>query len=224
MCSTTLGDYRLAMNRAWHALIAGLAAVALIGQVLLTIDRGSSFANFLSYFTIESNILVLVTCLLIVQRPDRGGVAFGILRLGSLTAITVTGIVYATILAGNGDFSGAEWWYDKIFHYVVPLMTVIGFVALRPRTRLDRSAMWFLAFPLAWIAYTLIRAEVSEPVFALTPTTTARVPYGFLDVADHGAGVVALICLVLTAVFIAIGAGYIRFSQRAPAPMRVTLG
>ena len=212
------------MNRAWHALIAGLAAVALVGQAVLTLDRDRSFVNFLSYFTIESNILVLVTCLLIVQRPDRGGVAFGILRLGSLTAITVTGLVYATILAGNGDFSGAEWWYDKIFHYIVPVMTVIGFVALRPRPRLDRSAMWFLAFPLVWIAYTLIRAEVAEPVFALTPTTTAHVPYGFLDVADHGVGAVTVICLVLTAVFIAIGAGYIRLSRRSPAPVRVTLG
>lgn len=211
------------MSRAWHALIAGLVAVALIGQAVLTIDRGNSFANFLSYFTIESNILVLITCVLLAQRPDRGGTAFGILRLGSLVAITVTGIVYATLLAGNGDFSGAEWWYDKIFHYIVPVMTVIGFLALRPRTRLDRSAMWFLVFPLVWIAYTLIRAEVSEPVYALTPTTTAHVPYGFLDVAEHGAGVVTVICLVLTAVFVALGAAYIEFSRRTSDGMRVTL-
>ncbi|MET0929837.1 MAG: Pr6Pr family membrane protein [Aeromicrobium sp.] len=202
------------MTRLWHGLIAVLASVALVGQAALTIDRDRSFANFLSYFTIESNILVLVTCVLLVQRPDRGGTAFGILRLGSLTSITVTGIVYATILAGNGDFQGIEWWYDKIFHYVVPAMSVIGFLVFRPRARLDRSALWFLVFPLVWIAYTLVRAEVVEPVFMLTPTQSAHVPYGFLDVADHGVATVTVICLVMTAAFVAIGAGYVWCSRR----------
>ena len=136
------------------------------------------------------------------------------LRLASLTAITVTGLVYATVLAGNGSFEGAEWWYDKIFHYVVPVMSVVGFVALRPRTLLDRTAMWALAFPVAWLAYTLVRAEVAEPVFVLTPTTTAPVPYGFLDVADLGAVTVTVICLVLTGVAVAISAGYIWWGRR----------
>ena len=202
------------MTRTWHALVAALTAVALVGQTVITIDEGRSVANFVSYFTIESNILVLVTSLLLVQRPDRGGTAFGVLRLASLTAITVTGLVYATVLAGNGSFEGAEWWYDKIFHYVVPVMTVVGFVALRPRTRLDRTAMWALAFPVAWLAYTLVRAEVAEPVFVLTPTATAPVPYGFLDVADLGVVTVTVICLALTGVAVAISAGYIWWSRR----------
>ncbi|KAA1380557.1 Pr6Pr family membrane protein [Aeromicrobium fastidiosum] len=208
------------MTRTWHALVAALTAVALVGQTVITIDEGRSLANFLSYFTIESNILVLVTSLLLVQRPDRGGTAFGVLRLASLTAITVTGLVYATVLAGNGSFEGAEWWYDKIFHYVVPAMSVIGFVALTPRTRLDRTAMWALAFPVAWLAYTLVRAEVAEPVFVLTPTTTAPVPYGFLDVADLGGVTVTVICLALTAVAVAISTGYVWLSRGVGARRR----
>ena len=201
------------MIRLWHGLIAALATFALVGQAAITIDRGDSFVNFLSYFTIESNILVLVASVLLVLRPDRDGTAFGILRLGSLTAITVTGVVYATLLAGNADFEGAEWWFDKIFHYVVPVMTVVGFVAFRPRTRLGWTSLWSLAFPVAWLAYTLVRAEVAEPVFALTPTTTAAVPYGFLDVAELGAPTVSVICLVLTAGFVAIATIYIRIGR-----------
>ncbi len=213
MCSVTHGDYRQGVNRLWHGLIAVLASVALVGQTILTIDRDRSFANFVSYFTIESNLLVTITCVLLVLRPDRGGTAFGILRLASLTAITVTGLVYATILAGNGSFEGAEWWFDKIFHYVVPVMSVIGFVAFRPRTRLGWTALWSLAFPVAWLAYTLVRAEVAEPVFDLTPTTTAAVPYGFLDVAELGALTVSVICLGLTVGFVAIASIYVRISR-----------
>jgi len=220
MCSTTPGDYRQTVTRLWHGLIAVLAAVALIGQAALTIDRDRSFTNFVSYFTIESNLLVLVTCVLLVLRPGRGGTAFGVLRLGSLTAITVTGLVYATILAGNGDFEGAEWWYDKLFHYVVPVMSVIGFVAFRPRTRLERTALWSLAFPIVWLAYTLVRAEVAEPEFMLTPTQPAHVPYGFLDVADHGVGAVTIACLVVTVIFVALELAYLRLS-RGPRAERV---
>lgn len=204
-------------TRLWHGAIAALAAFALLGQTALMIDRGTSAVNLFSYFTIESNILVLITCLLIVQRPDRGGTAFGILRLGSLTSITVTGIVYATVLAGNGSFTGIEWWYDKIFHYVVPVLSVIGFWAFRPRTRLDRSAMWFIAFPLLWLVYTLVRAEVVDPVFVLTKDTTGPVPYGFLDAGEHGAVAVVIGCVVLTAVFVLIGEAYRRLSLRQSA-------
>jgi hypothetical protein len=217
MCSVTLGDYRQAVTRTWYALVAVLGAVALGGQAALTLDRGSSVVNFISYFTIQSNVLVVVTSVLLARRPDRGGTAFGVLRLGSLTAITVTGVVYATVLAGNGDFEGAEWWYDKIFHYVVPLMSVVGFVALRPRTRLERTALWSLAFPVAWLAYTLVRAEVARPVFVLTPTTTAPVPYGFLDVDDLGVPTVTAICVVMTAGFVVISLFYARFSRREPS-------
>ena len=201
-------------TRLWHGTIAALTAFALIGQIILTIDQDRSFANFLSYFTIESNILVLITCLLIVQRPDRGGTAFGILRLGSLTAITVTGLVYATVLAGNGSFTGIEWWYDKIFHYAVPILTVIGFLMFRPRIRFDRSAMWFIVFPLVWLVYTLVRAEVVNPVYVLDKLTTGPVPYGFLDAGEHGAVAVVIGCAVLTAVFVLIAEAYVRFSRR----------
>lgn len=209
-------DYRRRVTRTWHGLVVLLGAVALAGQTTITLDRGSSMVNFLSYFTIESNILVLLTSALLVQRPDRDGTAFGILRLGSLTAITVTGLVYATVLAGNADFDGAEWWYDKIFHYVVPVMTVIGFLALRPRTRLERTALWSLAFPVAWLVYTLLRAEIADPVFVLTPTTTAPVPYGFLDVDELGALTVSSICVILTAGFVVISWIYTRIGRSQP--------
>lgn len=203
------------MTRLWHAATAALGLVALVGQTILTASEGRSLVNLFSYFTIESNILVVVTGTLLAIRPDRGGRVFGMLRLASLTGITVTGVVYATVLAGNVDMTGVEWWLDKIFHYVVPILTVVGFLVLRPRTRLDWSALGGLAFPVLWLVYTLVRAQVAEPTFLLTPTQTAPVPYGFLDAAESSAGAVAVVCVVLTAVFVALGSAAIAYSRRA---------
>ena len=90
------------MIRLWHGVIAALAAFALVGQAVQILHNGGNLANFFSYFTIESNILVLVAAVLIAFRPDRGGTAFGILRLAGLVGITITGIIFGTILAGIG--------------------------------------------------------------------------------------------------------------------------
>ncbi|KQV74648.1 hypothetical protein ASC61_06315 [Aeromicrobium sp. Root344] len=202
------------MTRLWHGAIAALAAFALVGQTVLTLDRDRSLVNLFSYFTVESNILVMVAAALIAVRPDRGGSAFGILRLGSLVAITITGIVYATVLAGNGAFTGVEWWYDKIFHYAVPALSVLGFLLFRPRTRLDRGALWFLVWPLAWLAYTLIRAGVSDPSYAVTSERRAPVPYDFLDVDRHGGGAVAVACAVVLILALGLAWGYLTLSRR----------
>lgn len=170
--------------------------------------------NLFSYFTIQSNIIMLVVSVLLVLNPERGGNAFAILRLAGLVGITVTGVVYAILLAGNANFEGLEWWYDKIFHYVVPAMAVLGFLLFKPRTRLDNSALWFIAWPLVWLAYTLVRAEVVEPVFVLTATKNGPVPYDFLDIADHGAVFVTIACVVVLVLALAIARLYIWLSQR----------
>ncbi len=202
------------MIRLWHALIAAFAAFALVGQTILSANDDRDMVNLFSYFTIQSNILMLVTSVLIALRPDRGGRAFAIVRLAGLVGITVTGVVYAILLAGNANFDGIEWWYDKIFHYVVPVMSVLGFVLFKPRTRLDKHALWFVVWPLAWLTYTLIRAEVAEPVFTLTATKTGPVPYDFLDVAEHGGVFVAIACLVVLAIALGLASAYVKLSQR----------
>jgi hypothetical protein len=196
---------------------AAVALVALVGQTVLTVDEGRSLVNLFSYFTIQSNVLTALTCTLLALRPDRGGRVFGMLRLASLVGITVTGVVYATVLAGSFELSGAEWWYDKAFHYAVPVLTLVGFLALRPRTVLDWSALGGLAFPVVWVTYTLVRAQVVQPEFMLGPGVTAAVPYGFLDAADLGAPSVAVNCLVLTVVFVVLSVAAVAFSRRAEA-------
>ena len=134
------------MTRMWHAAIALLAAVALVGQTVLVIDKDRSLVNLFSYFTIQSNILVLIAAALIALKPDRGGKAFGILRMAGLVGITITGIVYSTILAGNGELRGRR----VVERQGLPLRRAghggHGFVVVKPRTRLDKSSLWFLVW------------------------------------------------------------------------------
>lgn len=205
---------KIAATRLWHGAIAALVAFALISTTVTTIRDDTSMVNLWSYFTVQSNLLVMVAAALIAWRPDIGGAAFGILRLGGLVGITITGIVFATVLAGEAELDGLAWWNDKIFHYVVPVMAVIGFVVFRPRTRLDRSSLWFVAWPVVWLAYTLVRAGVSDPKFPLGDGTTIPVPYDFLNYDAHGALAVTIASLVVTAMALLIAWAYLTLSRR----------
>lgn len=202
------------MSRLWHGAIALIATVALVTQFILVIDRDGSLVNFFSYFTVQSNILMAIASVLIVLKPDRSSTAFGILRLAGLVGITITGIIFSTILAGAVKLDGIDWWTDKAFHYVVPAMAVTGYLFVKPRTRLDKSAHWFLAWALAWLAYTLIRAEVSSPQYLVEEGNFSKVPYDFLDVEAHGAGSVAVVSVGVLVIGLALSAFYIWLSQR----------
>ncbi len=202
------------MIRLWHASLALIGAVALIAQFVVVIDNGGSVTNFFSYFTIQSNILVMIAAALIAINPDRGGTAFGILRMAGLVGITITGVIFSTVLAGLAEFEGIAWWTDKAFHYVVPAMAVVGFIFIKPRTRLDKSSLWFVTWALAWLTYTLVRAEVASPQFPVTNTRFADVPYDFIDVDQHGGVAVAIACAAVLVLALAIGSFYIWLSQR----------
>jgi hypothetical protein len=76
------------------------------------------------------------------------------------------------------------------FHYVVPLLAVLGWLLFGPRPRVDRaSAVWSLLWPVLWFGYTLAHGAISN-----------WYPYPFASVADHGYGRVLLNAVAVTAV------------------------
>lgn len=209
------------MIRLWHAALAALAAFSLISATVLVINNDGSLLNMYSYFTIQSNILMMIGALLVAIRPDSAGTVFGIVRLAGLVAITITGVVFSTFLAGAIELEGLEWWNDKIFHYVVPAMAVIGYLAFRPRTRFARSAFLFMLWPIVWLGYTLVRAGVSDPHFRGEHGTTMDVPYDFLSVDLHSPAYVSVFCVIVLALAAALASAYAKLSQRGESSLNV---
>lgn len=139
------------LGRAWHAAIAAFVLVAIVLQLIVAarvggsppevntgLLRGSTLAGrvirVLSFFTIQSNILCGVVAAQLAVRPDRDGPAWRPLRLAALCGIAVTGIVYSAVLADIHEPHGAvETTVNTIVHYVVPIMMVLGWVAIEVR-------------------------------------------------------------------------------------------
>lgn len=200
--------------RIWHGAVALLAAAALALQLWISVRApgtpsstaigtvgGATLAGrllrTLSFFTIQSNVLAAVTSAQLARNPARDGPVWRVVRLNALVGIAVTGIVYATVLARIHEPKGWEQVSSNVlFHYVVPIMMVSGWLLFGPRPRITRGVvLWSLAFPILWLGYTLLRARI-----------TPWYPYPFVDAHTHGYARVLVNCLLVTVVLGAVSA------------------
>ena len=204
-----------------HGLTALVAAFALVAQLVLTASGsatlvevdppglGERLFHLVSYFTILSNVLVLVTCAAAARDPRVDGPLWRVLRLDAVVAITITGVVHWFLLRPLLDLEGWSYAVDKLLHVVVPLLTVLGWVLFGPRRRVTRRVVLLaLIYPFAWLFYTLVVGAV-----------TGWYPYPFLDVGENGAVAVTVAALGI-AVFLFLLSALVWWLDRVlgPAP------
>jgi hypothetical protein len=186
------------LARGWAAATVAVSLVGVLIQLVIVVAGVSTVStqtfplpvrlwHFVSYFTIQSNLLVIVTVLPLVREPRHDGRVWRVLRLAALVMITVTGLVHWFLLRPLSTLTGWEAVGDVAVHVVAPVLTVLGWLAFGPRPRTDgptvlRSLIW----PIAWLGYTLV-----------VGAATGWYPYPFLDVGARGAVAVAATCAVI---------------------------
>lgn len=176
-----------------------LLAVALqYVLILATPGNGGALAvtvRFLSFFTILSNLGVVMVCL--AAALQRGRFWRSARTRGAIALyIGVTGLVYVTVLVGLWQPQGLQWWVDNALHRVVPVLYLAWWALCLAHGRLDwRDACGWLAFPLGYVAWVFARGRVVH-----------EYPYPFLDLALHGIAGVTRNALGVTLLFMLIGA------------------
>ncbi|MGI8702265.1 MAG: Pr6Pr family membrane protein [Nocardioidaceae bacterium] len=204
------------LGQAWNGTIALVVLLALVVQLWVTVRVSATppahavgtlagaplaqrIVRVLSFFTVQSNLLSGLTSAQLAVAPVRSGPVWRAVRLASLFGITVTGIVYSTVLARVHQPHGwQETLVNDAFHYVVPVMMIVGWVLFRPRPRIDLATVGVATlWPVAWVTYSLWHGHV-----------TRWYPYPFVDVATHGYAVVlwnsvlvVVVLAVVTALF-----------------------
>jgi hypothetical protein len=157
---------------------AATAIVAMTYQFADSADSAFRKANFVSFFTIQSNILaVVMLCLLVVVRRDERTALFDGVRGGVVLSIAATGIVFALLLSGlQEDLQTSLAFVNFVVHQLMPLVLFVDWLVDPPRNRLPWwvAGAW-VAYPLAYAGYTLVRGAV-----------VGWYPYPFLDVERVG--------------------------------------
>jgi hypothetical protein len=199
-----------------------VAIAALLLQLVLIIRGGRvldetsqpelpvRLGRFVSYFTIQSNLLVAIVTTQLARDPLRDGPAWRVVRLSAVVGIFVTGVVHFVLLRPLLDLDGADWVADKLLHMVVPVLAVVGWAVFGPRPGIEvREVRLALVWPLAWLAWTLVIGRLS-----------GWYPYPFLDHREeHGTMGVVLTSAAITVFFVLLLTLARYVDQRAqPAP------
>lgn len=181
----------------WVALFrfgfATLGLAGLTGQYLYNVSNIPDYkpANFFSFFTVESNIIAVVALLISATYAWRGQLPRWVhyLRGAATIYMTVTGITYSLLLR-NVDVDTAVPWVNLVLHYIIPIVMIVDWLIDLPPFRIRvGSAMIWLVFPVAYLAYSLIRGPLVD-----------WYPYPFLDPRPEG-----YVPVIITSVGIAIG-------------------
>jgi hypothetical protein len=197
--------------------VARVSAAALIigalgWQFRWSTENSSTFTagNFLSYFTVQSNILLAVTLVALAIRPPLARhVPFLTMRGMATLAIIVTGLVYAVLLApASADVDVSLRAVDFVVHTLAPIVGLVDWLVDPPRPRPPlATVMSWLAFPILWLVYTLTRGAL-----------TGWYPYPFLDPDLESAGSIIATCLTITALFGVLAAAISWRSGRRVVP------
>lgn len=154
--------------------------------------------RFFSYFTIQSNLLAAGTALALVARAGRDGRTWRVLRIAAIVGMTVTFIVYMVALRPLVHLHGVARLTDIGFHYIAPVLTVLGWFLFGPWPRFDiPSLLRQLAWPLSYLVYTLVLGAI-----------TGWYPYPFINVDTLGYPRTLLHAVVVTVLLLLIGAIY----------------
>ncbi|WP_410869678.1 Pr6Pr family membrane protein [Nocardia sp. A7] len=181
--------------RAYRIGFGLLGVLALLWIPIRNIDSASfSLTNYLSYFTIESNVLTVIVLLVggtLAPQSQRWHTFRGAVTLYML----ITMVVYAVLLA-DVDVMLTDKWINDVLHRIIPLVLLLDwlFVAMAKRLRAtpELIGLW-LIFPVAYGVYSLIRGPIVD-----------WYPYPFIDPRTQGYVSLTIGLVVLLVVFVVL--------------------
>ncbi|MBG6179657.1 Pr6Pr family membrane protein [Arthrobacter sp. CAN_A1] len=144
----------------------------------------------------------------LARRPSgRQPTLWQVLRLNAVVNISVTGLIAFTLLrllpevqalVGLGRLS------DTLLHYVVPILTVLGWLLFGPRPRFTIQTVWLsLIFPGVWLVYTLVRGAL-----------VTWYPYPFVDLRIIDPLELIINCVFIGAMFVGFGFAVLQIDNR----------
>jgi hypothetical protein len=186
--------------RAYRLLLAAAILVAIFYQLAQLAGSGVSVITYLSFFTVQSNLIAAVVLLWNGIRPARGEptLARDLVRGAAVLYLAITGVVYALLLSAyNAQVEGALLWINLLHHYIAPLVVFIDWLIDPPGPALTfRRALVWVVYPLLYLAYSLLRGAA-----------IGWYPYPFLDpgaVGGYG-GVAVFSAITLLGALLFIG-------------------
>ena len=178
-----------------------IAFVCAVTTIVLCMIDCPRYGELFSFFTIQSNVLCLITLFLALRKEPPA-----LLRGLATVCITLTFLVYHFLLR-PADFTLANLGNIKntsnlFAHYIVPFCIWLDYILFcsKGHMRLSYPLKW-LCYPLLYLAYILLVYKPLGGTF-IVDGQLCHVPYFFLDAEVLGVGGVALWCVLIASGFL----------------------
>lgn len=177
--------------------------------VVGVVGKGFDAGHYFSYFTNLSNLFAAVVIAVsayrvFARRPPTE--ADDVARGSAVVAMAVVGLVFGVLLADQ-DLGGLLPWVNTVTHIVMPLVMIADWLVQPPLARLRAvHVWWWLLYPVAYLAYSLIRGAIVE-----------WYPYWFINPALAGGwGGVAVFAVAISVGFVVVSLAMVWLGNRLP--------
>jgi len=182
-------------DHAWWVRLYRLGfGLLIIAAVIYQLAQISQWANYFSFFTIQSNLIGAAVLLIGAIAMPGASRSWDLVRGAAAIYLILTGVVYNTLLTGV-DVQTSQQWVNNVMHRIIPIVMLIDFliVPLAHRIRWREALVWSI-YPLLYLVYSLIRGPIVD-----------WYPYPFLDPReDGGYPRVAIYCVAILVGFLAV--------------------
>lgn len=216
---------RLAMAAVIAAAISAQLSKSVGTAIELGRDVATTIANFFSFFTILSNASAVIVLAWIAlwhlvkgRKTDAEPTGLAVALAAVSSCMIITGIVYNTLLRQIELPQGSAPipWSNEVLHLIGPIFLLADVFVGPLRRALPWRSLWaIVAFPIAWVVYTMLRGPlITNPVSG----DAFWYPYPFLNPNSAGgwASVVLYVAGIAVAI-LAVGAFVVWWGRRVGA-------
>lgn len=132
---------------------------------------------YYSFFTVLSNIMLAISCLILVFNPNCSKTGFNVIRLNGLVGVFITMIVYNLMLRGiHRPPTPLLEFANESLHVVIPILGLLTWLIYGPFKRINiKSIFYSFCSLIIYGIYTFVRGYM-----------TGQYPYPFINVNRIG--------------------------------------
>lgn len=180
-----------------------LFVLGILGITLQVLDDG---VGMFMYYTILSNLLVVLFLLFMILKKGNLSDAELRLRDGTAMSILITCVVYHFMLAPTAEAKDYYNLENFICHYILPIGFILDSLFSERFATKKTDPIFWASVPVTYFAFAILNGLLLHiPI----PGRKNFYPYFFVDVDKQGGANVAIFAAVILAAYIACGYLYI---------------
>lgn len=194
--------YSIAFLCSWFGILLTLYTIITHPAPIYPLDM--MIANFFSYFTIQSNIIVALVATSWLFNKNLFGRFQRLFELGGLINITITFFVVYFVLSKLQVLEGINLIADNFVHVYTPIVYVLVWLVFRAKKKYSfKTMLKWLVYPIGYFVYSIIRGAI-----------VGWYPYPFINASVLSVGELLMNVVLLTLAFVFVGSIFVFISNK----------